>query len=269
MADRSASVAAHYGGADILERILGALIDAGADPDHPTQEELALFDHMHGRGYAATQAHVRRAGITGDMTVLDLGCGVGGPARYMAAVLGCKVSGIDLTTEYIAAGQELNRRCGLGGRVELVQGNALEMPYEDNSFDHVYCHNVTMNIEDKAGLAAEIARVLKPGGRFSCAEVAQGPAGEPHFPLPWARDPADSFLVTPEAMSAALEAGGLRVVEQGDGLQLSAPDQDVDRGPRETIRPVMGDDMPERARNSGVSAKEGRLVEQFIIAEKP
>ncbi|MDA0240399.1 MAG: class I SAM-dependent methyltransferase, partial [Proteobacteria bacterium] len=230
MADRSASIAAHYGADDILERILAALVAAGADPDHPTQEQLALFDHMHGRGYIATREHVEQAGITVGMTVLDVGCGIGGPARYMAAVLGCTVSGIDLTPEYVEVGRELTRRCGLQDQVDLVQGNALDLPYDDNSFDHVYCHNVTMNIEDKAGLAAEIARVLKPGGQFSCAEVAQGPGGAPYFPLPWARDPADSFLVTPEAMKAALEAGGLRVIEQSEGARHDAADVSDDRG---------------------------------------
>jgi len=138
------------------------------------------------------------------MHVLDIGCGIGGASRVIASSRQCTVTGIDLTPEYVEVSRELTRRCGLADRIDYRQANALDLPFDDESFDHVLCHNVTMNIEDKAGLAKEITRVLKPGGHFSCVEAGLGPAGEPSFPLPWAQDATFSFLVTPDEMRAAL-----------------------------------------------------------------
>ena len=139
------------------------------------------------------------ASIETGMQILDVGCGIGGTSRYLAADRGCRVAGIDLTLEYVEVARELTARCGLSERIEFHQGDALDMPFEDAAFDHAIWHFVTMNIEDKAGLMAEIARIFKPGRRFSCSEINLGPAGEPIYPLPWARDPSSSFLVSPEA----------------------------------------------------------------------
>jgi ubiquinone/menaquinone biosynthesis C-methylase UbiE len=149
------------------------------------------------------------------------------------------------------------------------------LPFPDAAFDHVWCHNVTMNVADKTGLAREAARVLKPGGRFSCEETAQGPAGPPTFPLPWATDQSSSFLVTPSQMRAALEAGGLRILEQADLAETNRAfaqelAQRTARGepPHQANQIVMGDDFPLRARNAASGVAEARLVNRFILAEK-
>jgi ubiquinone/menaquinone biosynthesis C-methylase UbiE len=209
------------------------------------------------------------------MHVLDLGCGVGGSSRYLAAVVGCRVTGVDLTQEFVDAARELTRRCGLGDRIEFRQANALDLPFPDASFDHVWCHNVTMNIPDKPKLAAEVARVLKPGGRFSCSEMAQGPAGEPIYPLPWARDPASSFLVTPAEMRRTLEAAGLRVLKEIDlsaaNLVSRAEAQArLERGepPSRFNEVFMGDDFLLRSGNSSTSVMQRRLVEHLFVAQK-
>ena len=274
MTDTTATVQRHYGRGGVLDRILAALAAAGIDPEAPRCQDLFPFDQLHGVGIAATRDHAERAGLRPGMAVLDLGCGVGGSARYLAAERQVRVTGIDLTPEFVAAARELTRRCGL--EIAFREADALALPFAAGSFDHVWCHNVTMNIPDKVGLAREVARVLKPGGRFSCVEIAQGPAGAPQFPLPWAMEPDASFLATPAAMRAALEAGGLRVLEQLDiteANRIFARDvaARVARGEPSPLRNgiVMGADFAARSRNSALGLSEGRLLDQFMLAERP
>ena len=276
MAEPSSSVADHYTHGDLLARVLAALREAGIDPDNLRADDLYPLDQLHSRGIAATRDHGERAGITPGKHVLDLGCGVGGAARYLAQECGCRVTGIDLTEEFIAVARELTARCGLTGQVAFEQADALDLPFEDASFDHAWSHNVTMNIADKIGFAAEARRVLRSGSRLSLAELAKGPAGEPSFPLPWARDPSQSFMATPAEMRKALEAGGLRVVEQIDDTEvyLAFAREMAERSgqePRPPLGPflVMGDDLPARAKNVAQARIEGRIVDQFIIAERP
>ena len=135
------------------------------------------FDQLHSRGIVATREHAEHAGIRPGMYVLDLGCGLGGASRYLAAECVCRVAAIDLTPNFVEAARILTARCGLAERIEFHQANALAVPFENNTFDHVWSYAVTMNIADKEGLGREVARVLKPGGRFSCNEIARDPAG--------------------------------------------------------------------------------------------
>ncbi len=216
MTESFGKVAAHYGEAGIGERILAALQEEGIDIDALTPEILAPIDQFHTRGILATREHAELAAPSEDMHVLDVGCGVGGPARYLAATYGCRVTGVDLTEEFVAVAQMLTERCRLDHFVDFRQANGLDLPFDDASFDMVWCQNVTMNIEDKAGFYREIARVLKPGGRFTSTEMATGAAGPLHFPLPWARVPEISCLVPQEEMRTALEAAGLRILEWRD-----------------------------------------------------
>lgn len=275
MADISATVQGHYTQGNLLERIIAYLEKDGKDPDNIKIEDLYPFDQLHGRGITSTKEHVEFAGIGSGMHVLDLGCGVGGASRHIASTCDCKVTGIDLTQEYVDVAGELTRRCGLSDRIDFQQANALDLPFEDANFDYVWSHNVTMNIEDKITLASEVARVLKTGGRFSCAELSQGPAGEPSYPLPWASDSSSSFLATPEGMRSALEAGGLRVVKEVDLTEINVAFQKemrerAERGdaPFQANHVVMGDDFPQRVQNSSRMMVEGRLVEHMIMAEK-
>ena len=275
MGDSAKSVQDHYALDGLLQRVLAALAAAGIDPDHPSVEDLQAIDQLHTGGLAATKEHGARAGIASDMHVLDLGCGIGGSARYLAENVVCRVTGIDLTKEFVDVARELTARCRLADKVTFGQADALDLPFENESFDHVWSHNVIMNIADKAGLAAEVARVLRCGGQWTMAEIAKGPAGDPKFPLPWARDPRDSFLVAPDQLGAALEAGGLRVVEQIDDTTvydaLAQQTQARDRqGPLEGlgIHLVLGDDLPTRARNMTKARAARRIVHQFLIAEK-
>lgn len=275
MATVESTVTSYYGQGGLLGRILGGLKEAGIDPERPTVQELYRFDQLHGRGIVATREHAEAAGIGAGAHVLDLGCGIGGASRFLAE-RGCRVTGVDLTPEFIEVARELTRRCGLAGRIEFRVANALDLPFPDASFDHVWSHNVTMNIADKAGFAREAARVLKPGGRFSCAEVERGPAaGGPNFPLPWASEPSSSFLATPADMRAALEDAGLSMVAQNDmtesGLAFAREAAErAGRGepPVAANHFAMGDDMRERSRNMVQALRDGALVEQIMVAEK-
>ena len=275
MATIESVVETHYAIGGILDRIVTALKKAGIDPDRPTYQDLQSFDQLHGRGVAATREHLEHSGIRSDMSVLDLGCGIGGSSRFLAAAAGCRVTGVDLTQEFVDVAQELTRRCGLGEKITYRQANALALPFADATFDHVWCHNVTMNIADKAGLAREIARVLKPGGRFSCSELGKGPSGEPVYPLPWASDISSSFLATPAEMRTTLERAGLRIVQEIDLAEaykasMAEARERANRGeaPLQTNHIVMGDDFLERARNSGKGIYAGALVEHLLVAEK-
>lgn len=277
MAGLSASVRDHYSQGGLLDRILGFVANAGGDPENPSPESLYACDQMHARGIVATRAHAERAGIGSGMHVLDLGCGIGGSARYLASARACRVTGIDLTPEPIEVATELTRRCGLSERIEFRHADAVAMPFDDAAFDHVWSHNVIMNIENKDGLFAEIVRVLKPGGRYSCAEFVRGEAGEPIYPLPWASDPSSSFLPTSDQMRACFENAGLRVIGQTDLSEANRVFFKEMNAPVERGEPPLGvnpqafksrEEFIERVRNAGKSAREGRLAEQFIVAEK-
>jgi SAM-dependent methyltransferase len=275
MSNANAAIRGHYGISGMLARIEAALAAGGTDPRHPSYRDLLLFDQLHEGGSTATREHARRIGIGAGTYLLDLGCGIGGASRLLAAEFGCRVTGIDLTSEFVAVARELTARCGLADRIDYRAADALDLPFAEATFDHVWSQFVTMNIADKAGLAREVHRVLRPGGRFSCAELNLGPHGEPIFPLPWAADPSYSFLVAPNAMRDALLGAGLRIVE---AIDLSAASiayvEEMSRRLRAGEQPdqrndvVMGEGFRERGRNVARCYKEGRIVSRLVIAEK-
>ncbi len=207
----TSGIADHYTSGDLLERLEEHLRDDGVDPARPTLEELAPYDQFHARGLEATEDMARHLPVSGTDRILDIGSGLGGPARYMARRFGCRVAGIDLTAEFCEVARLLTARLGFEERVTVEQGDALAMPFEDGAFDGAYSMNVSMNIRPKRAFYREIHRVLKPGAWLCLSEVAQGPGGEPDYPLAWAASAASSFLSTPEATRADLEAEGFRI----------------------------------------------------------
>ncbi len=170
-----ANLEVHYSAQDIEARILAALRVAGLNPEQRlSPEELGALDHFHTGGLRASLVLQELAQIRAEDRVLDIGAGLAGPARLLAASLGCRVDCIDLSPDYCAGATLLNRLTGLDDRIEVHKGSALDLPFPDASFDAVWMQNVGMNIADKRKLYAEVYRVLKPGGRFAFQEMTAG-----------------------------------------------------------------------------------------------
>jgi SAM-dependent methyltransferase len=202
---------AQYSGDHVLSRILGALKAAGKDPEHIGPDDLVMVEEFHTLGPMATAALAQAAGIGPDDHVLDAGCGIGGPARHLARSFGCRVTGVDLTPEFVDAANELNRRAGLAERVEIVHADANALSFPPGSFDVVWTQHASMNIPDKAALYGGFRRVVKPRGRLAFFDVLAGPNQPLHFPVPWSDDPTWSFLEPVDATRELVEQAGFEV----------------------------------------------------------
>ncbi|MEM8950984.1 MAG: class I SAM-dependent methyltransferase [Pseudomonadota bacterium] len=264
----AASVVAHYARDQLLDRIRIALIAAGHDPDRPTVEMLSELDHLHGGGLATTVAQVNLAGISRGCRVLDAGCGIGGPSRYLADKLDCQVEAIDLTPVYVDVARQLNEWVGLQDQIKVAVGDVTDLSCDDGRFDVVLSQNVSMNVANKQAMFKEAFRVLRPGGIYTFSHLAEGPAGSPIYPLPWARTPDVSFLGTPgEIVDLLSEAGFVNIVDRISEAR-SKPGGAPTPGTIGAV-PAMGDDMPTRTGNSARSIEEGRLVPMMIVARRP
>ena len=206
----------HYASEGITARILAALRSV-ISPDVPiTPDTLAPIDHFHGKGVVATEELAALLKPKASDHLLDIGCGIGGPARWIAAKCGCRVTGVDLTVEFCEATRQLNSLTGLADRVQILHGSALSLPVPDSDFDHAYSQAVLMNVSDKRGVFREALRVLRPGGSLALSLAGAGSAGEPCYPLPWATTPDISFLTTPDELRGDLLAAGFQVVALRD-----------------------------------------------------
>ena len=269
-------VVRHYTRGNLLERLEAALKDDGVDPARPDLARLAPYDHFHGRGLEATKEMADSLRIEATDHILDVGSGIGGPARYFCDRFGCRVTGIDLTAEFREVARHLNRLLGFEGKVKFEEGDALRMPFADATFDGAYSMNVSMNIADKAALYREIRRVLKPGGWLVLSEIAKGPGAPMDYPTPWARTARTSFLATQDETTRALQAAGFEIVQSRDTLQqthdFGARSRAlVDRGekaPHRAVQLMHADVAPEAMANTARGLKEGRIIPIEILARK-
>ncbi|MFO1047932.1 MAG: class I SAM-dependent methyltransferase [Geminicoccaceae bacterium] len=215
------AVVAHYGRGDLLARIEAALRESGKDPELPTIDDLAGVDEFHSRGREATRELADLLPSALDTELLDVGSGIGGPARFLAATRGYRVAGVDLTPEYVEVANELARRCGLADRVRFLAGDALALPFADASFAAAYTQHVAMNIADKAGLYRELARVLRPGATLVIHDILQGSGGPLRYPAPWSADGSTSFLLDRAGLERHLDQAGFAVAEVQERRQES------------------------------------------------
>ena len=279
----SSRVTDHYGTSALWDRIQDALRRAGLSDGPIEFSQLAPIDEFHTGGLAATREVVAALDPAPGARVLDVGSGLGGPARLLAAQRGCDVTGIDLTPEFVEVAERLTERTGLGNQVRFVCGDAVAMPFEDGAFDAAITLHVAMNIADRARLYAEIRRVLAPDGRFALYDVVAG-GGEPLvFPVPWARDPETSFLLTAEQTRAAVVAAGFEEIAFADRTDTvvqgarfwarnvdpppgSAPPAPPELPARFDLRDVMGDDFPKLAANLRENLVSGRARVVQLVA---
>jgi ubiquinone/menaquinone biosynthesis C-methylase UbiE len=277
MPTTSDAINQQYGRPRLTTHILRAFEAMGKDLDRLTLDDLAPVGEFHIRGREATRELARLANLQPGEQVLDVGCGIGGPARTLAAEFGSEVTGLDLTEAYCRTARMLTERVGMKDQVEFVQGNAVDLPFDDARFDVVWMQHTSMNIADKAQLFAEIHRVLRPGGRLALYEIGAGPGGEPHFPVPWADDDTLNFLMPPDTMRQELRVAGFDVQTWHDvtapclhwfrDLLTSLADRPPTADPPLGLNLLMGNSTGEKLRNVVRNLEEARIVVVQGIAE--
>jgi len=260
-------VARHYQLGNLLETILGRLATSGKDLDSLVPDDLAGVDEFHIRGREATVELASLASVSAADRVIDVGSGLGGSSRYLAASHGCRVDGVDLTPEYCETARELTRRVGLSERAQFHCASALATPFEDDTFDVAWTQHVQMNIADKAGLYREIHRVLKPGGRFVFHDILAGPEQPAHYPTHWAEQEEMSHLIAPDALRQVVEECGFRVVEWRDTTDIArewylaaAARAQRDGPPELGLHLLLGETGPDKFANVGRNLSERRLT---------
>ncbi len=214
-------VARYYTHGSLERTILDALAASGKDIDNLAASDLSLIDEFHLGWRAATVELGKDLGLLPQMHLLDVGCGIGGPARYLAETYECRVTGVDLTEEFVEVAQALTDRCGLDDRIEYHQASALALPFDEGSFDAASLIHVGMNIADKATLFAEVHRVLKPGGRFAVYDIMRIQDAPLNYPMPWAETSETSFVETPDTYRTLLTAQGFAIEQEQSRRELA------------------------------------------------
>lgn len=271
MENHTGAIAAHYARDNLIQNILDALQADGIDLSTLSPDELQLVDEIHTRGRQTTEEVVALTSFAAEHHVVDLGSGVGGPARHIAGRFGCQVTGIDLTESFVTAANRLSDLVGLADRTRFHTGSALSTPFDDAIFDRALTIQMQMGIADKAALYAEIFRILKPGAAFVFQDIVAGPtAGPIHTPTPWASVPDQSFLARPDELRRLIEAAGFacelwrettdemkawqtRQSARAKGSQTEAPRPALD------IQLVLGPTAGEKRRNSQRNLLEDRI----------
>ncbi len=265
-------VAQHYGDSGLLARILDGLEAAGLDRNNLQAADLAPVEEFHTGGKAATEYAVAKMDLKAGQHVLDIGCGIGGTVRHIAEHRACQVTGIDLTPEYISAAKELSELTGLEQRVRFQVASALDMPFQDMSFDAAITLHVAMNIHDRVRLYNEIARVLKSGATFCLFDMMKKDAKPPEYPVPWARTAETSYLTTADEMLTLLDNAGFYIDEVEDrtafALEFFKQNTSAAASPPLGLHLVMGESAAEKLQNTLWNLENGRIAPVQMLARR-
>ncbi len=266
------AVESHYASRSLVDTVLAAVDAAGLTAAHLKAADLAPLDQFHVRGLQATKELVALAGIDAGSRVLDVGSGIGGPARHLAESTGCTVVGIDLTAEYCRVAEALTARTDLANKVTFQTADALDLPFEAASFDVVWTQHVVMNIADRRRFYGEMYRVLKAGGTLAFYDAVAIAGAEPLYPVPWARDASTSFLQTAEATRVVLEKTGFTIRAwrdvSGEAKAFFAAQKPPAEPPKLGLHLLLGPDFQTMAGNFGRNIGENRVGLLMAVAEK-
>lgn len=255
------SVAQHYGNDGIVSRIVSALADAGFDTNDLEPNVFAGADEFHIGGRKGSEYVAKALDIEPGQRLLDIGSGIGGPARFIANTLDVTVEGIDLTPEFVEAAVEISEMVGMTEQVSFEVGSATSIPFEDDTFDASTMLHVGMNISDKGLLFSEMARVTKPDGSIVVYDVMRTGEDDLVFPMPWSSTSEYSFVDTVNAYVKAAESAGLELLTVDDHAEMalsffSNPPSDP---PPVNLGHLMGTGMPEMVANAGNAIKSGTI----------
>lgn len=274
------AIAEHWGrgegSGDVYGMIVAALERMGKPLESLTVEDLAPVDHFHARGLPATVELADRLPIQPGQHLLDIGCGLGGPARTIARRFRCRVSGIDITPPFVDAAERLTQILRMEDAVEVRLGDGQQLPYGDAQFDGAYAQHVTMNVANRRRFFAEAYRVVKPGGCFALTEHGLGPRGDPHHPLPWSADGTGAYLVPPAQTQALVAQAGFEAIEMEDtgpkyaaAYQMAIEKAEQAGFPPLGLHLLMGETALPKMRNARRNIEERRTHPIQLVCRKP
>lgn len=266
----------HYAHGDLLSAIQRGLESLGKTTDTVTIDDLAPVDEFHIGSRQASEHFLGQLNLSPEMHILDVGCGLGGAARFVASRYKSRVAGVDLTPEFIETARILCRWVRLQDRISLYQGSALSLDFSDNAFDGAYMLHVGMNIADKKKLCSEVSRVLRTGSRFGIYDVMRIGDGDLTYPVPWAATADTSAVAEPTHYRKALRASGFEVTAERDRRdfalaffdQLRANTTAAGGPPPLGLHILMGKNTPDKVKNMIENISAGRIAPVELIAQK-
>ena len=268
-------VADHYRNLDLFDLIKNGLVKLGVSLDAVSITDLSRVDNFHVGGESATQFVIDHLHLDAEKSILDIGCGIGGPARFIAQSSGCMVCGIDITESYIETGIQLNTLVGLDKNVDLRHGSALALPYENSSFDGAYMIHVGMNIDDKNKLMSEAYRVLKAGSNFVLFDIMKEGDAKIDYPLPWAQSREESAVDLVQSYETGLTDAGFNILDTVDKNQFAVEffETLIEKMMKGGQKPLglhllMGKSTKDKVMNAHKQFKDGRLSPVLMIAQK-
>lgn len=267
----------HYTHGALTDAIKSGIAALGKRIDDLTIDDLAPVDEFHVGGRLASVHFLDQLDLKPGHQVLDVGCGLGGSARFTASHYGCKVTGIDLTPEYVATGNTLSDWVGLADRVALQVGDVTRLDGDSARFDRIYMMHVGMNIADKHTLFDALSRLLRPGGLLGIYDIMRIDDGDLTYPLPWASVPAGSEVASPDVYKQAIGSAGLDLIHAEDRRafaldffdKLRARTEAAGGPPPLGLHIVMGERFPDKIRNMVAGIARDMLAPVELLARKP